>query len=173
MVQDLRLESSGNGYLIWGRVDNPQQLGQVLVKIQQLELTNLVRSEIVIDNTSQAPIVSLLKDNLGITLTGTMPTLKSKSRLIEQLKTTLEVNTVRDLISTEANVSHGDWQHKIIELAGYLPASVYGITIDPDNIMLTGSVEDNFAWQNLDLTLARLFPDRQRLNWVTISDTSI
>ena len=166
LVHDLRLESSGKGYILWGRVDDAFQLGQLLQIVNQLQLTNLVSSEIFISGSGEPASLSVFSDQQRATMTGTLPTIKSRQVLIDQLKSAYGIETIRDLISIEPNIEFSDWIDKWPVLLTILPNGVAGVTINDKFVMVTGTVKSETDWRIIDLDLTRLFPHRQRLNWI-------
>ena len=169
-VRDLRLQSDNKGFVVWGRLDTPQQLGEFLHLRNQLGLQQDVRSEITIDEGEKSAFLTMFSDQSRIILNGVLPTMKIKQKLIRDIKQNLGVYEVTDFITLEPNVSRGDWVDKWAKLLSEMPRSALGISINDDNVLLTGNVADNKQLEDIEKLLDLLFPAKKHMNWLTASN---
>jgi len=166
-VRDLRLESTAREFMVWGRVDDPQTLGRILQARDALGLEQIVRSEIAIARADNHASLTLFSDQKRAFLSGTLPSLSSRQKLTEDIKMLLGVHSIVDLVSIEPNIAHSDWLNKWPKLLAELPESVIGITIDDDSLLVTGVVDSDSQFTQIDRQLSILFPDTERFNWIT------
>jgi hypothetical protein len=169
-VQDLRLESTGKGYIVWGRVDNPVQLGRFLAARNQLGLGSVLHNRIAVSRPERGASVALFSDRRRVIVNGILPTMKSKQQLFGEIIDILPVVEVIDLVSIEPNVAHSEWLSRWPHLLSGLPAGVIGITIDEHNLLLTGTVNSQAQLAEVDTRIGRLFPDSNNINWLTTTD---
>ncbi len=169
-ARDLRLESTAEGFIVWGRVDDPLSLGRILQARNDLGLEGVVQSEIVVAEADNPASLTLFSDQQRVILNGTLPTNKSKQQLIADIKEILGVHNVVDLASIEPNIAHSDWLGKWSALLAGVPRSVIGITIDDESLLITGVVESASELTTIDQQLRILFPDTNRLNWITATN---
>jgi len=167
-VRDLRLESSGNHYIVWGQVDNPFQLGAILQHRNATGLEALVRNEIRVSKADKSASMTLFSDGDSAVLSGRLPTWKSHKNIIEQINNLLGVEEIKDLTSIEPNIAHSEWLGKWPNLLGTLPTGAVGVTIDERSILLTGNVDTDRQWRRLNHNIEKLFPNQNRRNWITI-----
>ncbi len=168
-VRDLRLESTGKGFVVWGRVDDPFQLGDFLATRNALGLAQTVRNEIFIARADKSAAVTLFSDQSRAIVSGVLPTMKSKQQLVADIKDSLGVHDVVDLVSIEPNIAHGDWLIKWPELLANLPQTVIGISIDDNSLLVTGHTQSADQLAQIDRRLDKLLPNQNRLNWMTAS----
>ncbi len=169
-VRDLTLQSSDKTFLIWGRVDDPEKLGRFLYARNNLGLEQVVRSEIVIANADKSASLTLFSDQRQVILNGILPTLKTRQQLIEDIKMHLGVHNIMDLTSIEPNIAHSNWLTQWPQLLAIVPKTALGITIDDHALLITGNVDTQDQLEKIDNRLSQLFPDNNRLNWITASN---
>lgn len=171
LLHDLQLQSSHKGLHIWGRADNPNHLGQLSTLIQHLELENMVINDVVINPGEFKPSVSLLIDPNRATLTGTLPNQSSRSRMVEAIRQQFGEVAISDLTSVEPNVTTSRWIQQWPQLLRLLPSGVAGLSIDPNAVLITGTVTTPAVQHGIDQQLDKRFPDRHRLNWTSLNDS--
>jgi hypothetical protein len=168
-VRDLRLESTAHGFIVWGRVDEPLTLGRFLQARNALGLEQVIQSEITVAEADNSASLTLFTDQKRAILNGTLPTIKSRQELIGDIKKHLGVYSIVDFVSIEPNTAHSAWLTKWPALLESLPRSVIGITIDEDALLVTGVADSKKEFSRIDQQLGTLFPDTERLNWITTS----
>jgi hypothetical protein len=169
-VRGLRLESTAQGFIVWGRVDEPLTLGRFLQARNALGLEQVIQSEIAVAEADNSASLTLFSDQQRAILNGTLPTIKSRQELIRDIKKYLGVYRIVDFISIEPNTAHSTWLIQWPALLESLPKSVIGITIDDDALLVTGVVDSEKQFTRIDQQLGILFPDTERLNWITTAN---
>lgn len=169
-VRDLRLESTAEGFIVWGRVDNPHTLGHFLQARNTLGLEQVVQSEITIAEADNSASLTLFSDQQRAILNGTLPSIKARQQLVRDIKKYLGVHSIMDFISIEPNIAHSAWLTKWPLLLESLPESVIGITIDDDSLLVTGVVDTDSQFTRIEQQLGILFPDTNRLNWISTTN---
>ena len=170
-VHDLRLETSGNGVVVWGRVDSAIELGQISAAIKENNLTTLVDNQIYIDAADRMPEISLFRDNTQAIVSGRLPNHRSRENLISVLERTLGVEQVEDFINIEPNIAFSPWLEQWPRLS-QMPRSVFGLTVADNTVFVTGQVASWAEQQAVVGTLTTMFPEMQLINWLTIADVS-
>ena len=168
-VSDMRLESSGDGFVVWGRVEDPKVLGSFLHQRNQLGLESSLQNEIRVSPAGKQATVTLFSDSRRAVVSGVLPTVATRSRLLSDIRQLLGVDTVVDLTSVEPNVRRSEWLAKWPQLLSQLPPTVVGVSVNDGSILLTGNVDSRETLDTVDSGLAMLFPDIERLNWLTAS----
>ena len=167
VVHDLRLESSGAGTIIWGRVDRPGQLGRILAARNVLGLSDSVDCRIAVKPARRDATVALFGDRQRAIVEGLLPSASARDNLLQDIRESLGIEQVLGHISVEPDVAISPWLENWRELLGSLSGHVFGVTIDEGAVLLTGSVTDDDLARQLDRQLSTLFPDKNRINWVT------
>ena len=166
-VHDLRLESSGDGYVVWGRVDSPEILGVFLEARNQAGLEKIVHNKISVSRGDKEATLALFSDGSQAVVSGILPSAASREKLFSSIRRTLEVREITNLTSIEPNVAIGTWMSNWDKLLGSLPGKVMGITIDEKSVLVTGNVMDIEQIKKLDTSLVNLVPELEHLNWVS------
>lgn len=169
-VHELRLESSGTGYVVWGRVDNPEILGVFLGARNLAGLEKVVRNRISVSKGDKEATLALFSDGSRAIVSGILPSAASREKLFNTIRQILEVEDITDLTSIEPNVAVSAWMSNWSKLIGSVPGKVLGITIDEKSVLVTGNAENNEQMNNLNSSLINLVPEHEHLNWVTNSN---
>ena len=168
-VRGMKLESTDQGFVVWGRVDDAIKLGNILSTRNDLGLGDIVYNQIEVVGADRSASVTLFSDGYQAILNGKLPSAKSKKTIIELIEDHLAVRSIIDLISIEPNIEHSEWLGKWSELLSIIPSDVIGITIDDASLLLTGNTGSEQNVRELDDQLNNLFPDSNNLNWLTTS----
>ena len=72
-VRNLRLESTGDGYVMWGRVDHPETLGRILHTRNSLGLELVVENRIDVSSAPREATITLFSDGNRAVLSGNLP----------------------------------------------------------------------------------------------------
>lgn len=166
-VRDMRLQSTQDGYVVWGRVDNAGQLGEILYTQYQLGLLGVVRNKIVVAQADKPAFLSLFSDRRQAIINGVLPTTKVRQRLIEAIQKILGVGHIMDLTSIEPNIAQSEWLSKWSGLLSVMPEGAIGLSINDKSVMVTGHAGTEQEFDYLDQRLSGLFPHIRMLNWTT------
>ena len=166
-VRDLHLQSSGTGYVVWGQVDNPFQLGTILDARNYLGLGRLVSIRIEVAPAVKTAAVALFSDGKRLIVNGKLPTIKSKQVLLSATTQMLRTSEVIDFISIEPGIAYSKWIPSWTDLLSVLPLDVMGITIEENNLLLTGNADNQAQLTNINAGILKLFPDYNIRNWIT------
>ena len=169
-VSGLRLESSGSGYMIFGKVDDPWTLGEILQALRDLELDEVVHSEISVSKASRNASITLFSDRERVVINGLLPTVAARKKLVDDIRQELNVQQIIDLTSIEPDVARSPWLENWNTLLASLPRTVLGVTIDDSSILVTGNVESQQIIDDVNVQLSTLFPESEQLNWLTATD---
>ena len=170
-VHDLRLETSGDGFVVWGRVDSAIELGQIAEAIKRSNLATLMDNQIYIDTADRTPEISLFRDNTQAIVSGRLPNHRSREILISVLEQTLGVERVEDFINIEPNIAFSPWLEQWPKLR-QMPRSVFGLTVADNAVFVSGQVASFAEQQAVVGTLSTMFPEMQLINWLTIAGVS-
>jgi len=170
LVHDLRLQSTQEGFVVWGRVDNPNSLGEFLYARNETGLSEQVRSEIVVSAADRPASLSLFSDQIQVIVSGILPTVQAREQLLRQTKIGLGISSITDLTSIEPNVAHSRWMDRWSDLLDIIPDSTFGISVNDKSVLLTGTMQSEDAINDADIQLERLFPDLKKLNWITANN---
>ncbi len=170
-VHDLRLETSSDGLVIWGRVDTAQSLGRIILAIEQAGLSQSTDNQVFIDAADRAPEISLFRDSKQAIVSGRLPNHRSRENLLTALQQSLGVDQVEDFINIEPNIAFTPWleQWSILK---QMPRTVFGLTVADDGVFVSGQVSSWAEQQSVTRALESVFPDMQFTNWLTIAGTS-
>ncbi len=170
-VHDLRLETSADGLVIWGRVDTAQRLGEIVLAIEQAGLSQSTDNQIFVDAADRAPEISLFRDSKQAIITGRLPNHRSRENLLTALQQTLGVDQVEDFINIEPNIAFTPWleQWSILK---QMPRTVFGLTVADDGVFVSGQVSSRAEKQSVTEALESVFPDMQFTNWLTVAGVS-
>ena len=170
-VHDLRVESSGDKLIVWGRVDNPVGLGQVVNAIEKNGLSDSIDNQIYIDPADRAPEISLFRDHTQAIVSGRLPNHRSRENLISSLKQVLGVEQIEEFINIEPNISFAPWLEHWPMLK-QMPRSVFGLTVAENGVFVSGQVSSWAEQQSVVESLHSMFPEMQLINWLTIAGVS-
>ena len=171
-IHDLRLQSSGNDLVLWGRVDSSAQLGQVVAAVRQSGLADVIDNQVFVDPAKRGPELSIFRDRSRAVVTGRLPGERARKSLINAMRSALGVDQIEDLISIEPNVAYSPWLEKWSILFPIMPASVFGLTLSEKGVFVSGEVDNELDHNAIDRALASIFPDAQRVNWLTVKPDS-
>ena len=166
-VRELRLESSGAGFTVWGRVDRPERLGRILTARAALGLEQLVRSRIRVSPARAAPRITLFSDRRQAVISGTLPSTKAKERLLADLPQALGTTGLVDLISVEPDVAHAPWLERWGDILTLLPQKIIGLSIDADRVLISGNLDSAEQQDRVSRELAALLSEFRLLDWTT------
>lgn len=169
-VHDLRLETSGNGLVLWGRVDSSEQLGEVMIAIERAELASLVDNQLFVDPATRRPEISLFRDSSRAIVSGRMPGIRARANLIETLKEQLGVTELEAFISVEPNVAFSEWLDRWSVLTPAIPDSAFGLTVADNAVMVSGDAKNKAAHFAVANSLHTMFPDMRIINWMTVGN---
>ena len=82
-VHDVRLDSSAEKLILWGRVDSSQLLGDIVSQIKNTGLDEIVDNRLVIDSAARQPEISLFRDSDRLIISGRLPNQRSRVELLE------------------------------------------------------------------------------------------
>jgi len=169
-VHDLRMETSGNGLIIWGRVDSSEQLGDVIVAIERAEIASLVDNQVFVDPAKRRPELSLFRDRTRAIVSGRMPGIRSRTNLLDTLRDQLGVTELESFVSVEPNVFFSDWLEKLSILTPVIPDSAFGLTVADNAVIVSGDVSSKESHTVLKSALKSMFPDMRIVDWMTVSE---
>ncbi len=169
-VRNLRLTSSGDGFTVWGEVDSPRLLGDILHARRRLGLETLVTSLLEVVPAATAASLALLADRRQAVVSGVLPSVKARETLFGALHDIRRVETIVDRVSIRPDVAHSPWLEAWPALLAALPGNALGITIDDRNLLLTGTVPDRAQYRRIDARIAELLPHVTTLNWLVPAD---
>ncbi len=167
-VHDLRLETSGNGLILWGRVDSSEQLGEVIIAIERAELASLVDNQLFVDPATRKPELSLFRDSTRAIVSGRMPGIRARANLISTLKEQLGVTELESFISVEPNVAFSEWLDKWAVLTPAIPDSAFGLTVAENAVMVSGDTKSRASHLAVANSLNTMFPDMRIIDWMTV-----
>jgi hypothetical protein len=167
-VHDLRVESSGDRLIVWGRVDSATGLGHVVNAIENNGLSAFVDNQIYIDPADRAPEISLFRDHTKAIVSGRLPNQRSREDLITALKQTLGVDQIEEFINIEPNISFAPWLDHWPRFK-QMPRSVFGMTVADNGVFISGQVSSWAEQQSVVEALHSMFPEMQLINWLTIA----
>ena len=170
-VHDLRLETSGDGLVVWGRVNSALELGRISEAIEQGNLVQSIDNQIYIDAADRTPEISLFRDNTQAIVSGRLPNHRSREILITVLEQTLGVERVEEFINIEPNIAFSSWLDQWPRLSR-MPRSVFGLTVADNAVFVSGQVASWAEQQSVVETLNTMFPEMRLINWLTIAGVS-
>jgi len=166
-VRELRLETSGDGFIVWGRVDDPDQLGRILASRNALGLDQIVRNRVRVAPPSAAPQLSMFSDGRQAVISGTLPSVKIKQLVLADIARILGAASIVDLISVEPGILYTPWLQQWEDILHQLPRKTVGLSINADSVVVTGNLDSEEERADLELGLALVFSDSRLLNWTT------
>ncbi len=169
-VHDLRMETSGDGLIIWGRVDSSEQLGEVIVAIERAEIASLVDNQVFVDPAKRRPELSLFRDRTRAIVSGRMPGIRARTNLLDTLRDQLGVTELESFVSVEPNVFFSEWLEKLSILTPVIPDSAFGLTVADDAVIVSGDVSSKESHTALTSSLKSMFPDMRIVDWMTVSE---
>jgi hypothetical protein len=167
-VHDLRVESSGDGLIVWGRMDSANGLGQVVNAIEENGLSEFVDNQIYIDPADRSPEISLFRDHTKAIVSGRLPNHRSRENLINALQKTLGVDQIEEFINIEPNISFAPWLDHW-PMFKQMPRSAFGMTVADNGVFVSGQVSSWAEQQSVVETVHSMFPEMQLVNWLTIA----
>ena len=170
-VHDLRLETSGDGLVVWGRVNSALELGRISEAIEQGSLAQFIDNQIYIDAEDRTPEISLFRDSTQAIVSGRLPNHRSREILISVLEQTLGVERVEDFINIEPNIAFSPWLDQWPRLSR-MPRSVFGLTVADNAVFVSGQVASWAEQQSVVENLSTMFPEMRLINWLTIAGVS-
>ena len=166
-VHELRLESSADGYAVWGRVDTPEILGIFLGARNHAGLEKVLHNRISVSRGGKEATLALFSDGNRAVVSGILPSSTSREKLFASIRRILAVTEITDLTSVEPDVAIGTWMSNWDKLLGSLPGKVLGLTIDENSVLVTGNAVNIEQMNKLDNSLTSLVPELEHLNWVS------
>lgn len=166
-VHELRLESSGDGYAVWGRVDTPEILGGFLEARNRAGLERVMHNRISVSRGNKEATLALFSDGNRAVVSGILPSSASREKLFRAVRRILSVREIIDLSSIEPDVAIGTWMSNWEKLLSSLPGKVLGLTIDQNSVLVTGNAVSVEQLKKLDSSLTSLVPELEHLNWVS------
>jgi len=163
----LRLESSADGYAVWGRVDTPEILGIFLGARNHAGLEKVLHNRISVSRGGKEATLALFSDGNRAVVSGILPSSTSREKLFASIRRILAVTEITDLTSVEPDVAIGTWMSNWDKLLGSLPGKVLGLTIDENSVLVTGNAVNIEQMNKLDNSLTSLVPELEHLNWVS------
>jgi hypothetical protein len=168
-VHDLRLDSSADKLILWGRVDSSRLLGNIIGEIQRAGLDSMVDNRLIIDSADRLPEVSLFRDSDRLIISGRLPNQRSRVALLDAMREELDIQNIEDFINIEPNIAFSPWLDNWSMLLPVMPPSAFGLTVSGNGVMVTGPVSNNAEKSDVIRALDAMFPDMQSEDWLTVS----
>ena len=168
-VHDLRLVSGGNQLWMWGRVDHPGTLGDIVMAMEATGLNEKINSRLVVDPADRPAEISLFRDNSVAVITGRLPSPRSRAALIETLERGMEVAAIEDFTTIEPGIAFSPWLENWSMLLPALPGTPFGLTIDGQRALVSGIMSDQPARAALGDALESMLPDIVLVDWLTLA----
>ncbi len=168
-LRDLHLQTGGTKIQLWGRADNPHQLGRLIDTIARLGLEQQVRNQVVVAPGQFAPVISLFASHKRATITGVLPNQYSRRNLIQAMRKQYHLEHIDEFVSVQPNIAFEHWIQDWPYLLSVLPTTAVGLSIDANAVLVSGLVRDQAAFEQLEQRLLALFPQRRLVNWTQIS----
>ena len=102
---------------------------------------------------------------------GLAPSDRAREDIVRDIREQLGVEQVTGRISVEPDVAFSPWLDQWQPLLAGLGESVFGVTINDQSVLLTGTVENTDAVSDLDRQLETLFPERNIINWAVARES--
>lgn len=169
-VRDLNLQSSGKGFVVWGRVDSAESLGAFLHARNQAGLEQVLDNQIYISRGHTPSRVALFSDGTRAVVEGVLPSIGLQQSLFKTLHEVLDVKEILDMTSVEPNVTTDPWMKSWQQILQALPNSVVGVSINQKTILITGNAADNAQLAAIDSALDSYLPGLKHLNWATAAN---
>ncbi len=168
-VKDLRLMNDGNRYVIWGEVSSSRRLEKITRHISELELTNVIDSNIDVYKSSTPAVLTMLRYNKQITLSGNLPSSFVRDRLLGSTREIFATKVVEYSLNIQQQTDYSSWIEVWPEVVQSIPLDVFGIAVNGSRIFLTGMPESEGQSQGIALRIGELLPDYQVHNWMRVS----
>ena len=166
-VRDLNLQSTGKGYVVWGRLDSAAQLGKFIHARNQAGLEQVIDNQIRVSRGETASRIALFSDGQRAVVEGILPSIGVRQTIFNALNKVLGVDEVLDMTSVEPNVTSDLWMDNWSRILQLLPGSVVGIAINENTVLVTGNAETEDMVMEIDRYLASCLPHLEHLNWTT------
>ena len=167
-VHDVRLDSSAEKLILWGRVDSSQLLGDIVSQIKNTGLDEIVDNRLVIDSAARQPEISLFRDSDRLIISGRLPNQRSRVELLEAMGEKLGIQNIEDFINIEPNIAFSPWLDHWSMLLPVMPPSAFGLTVSGNGVMVTGPVSSDAEKNDVLRALNAMFPDMQSEDWLTV-----
>ena len=167
-VKDLRLMNDGDRYVVWGEVSSSSRLEKIARRISELELTNVIDSNIDVYKSSTA-VLTMLRYNKQITLSGNLPSSFVRDRLLESTREIFATKVVEYSLNIQQQIDYSPWIEVWPEVVQSIPLDVFGIAVNDSRIFLTGMPESEEQSQDIALRIGELLPGYQVHNWMQVS----
>ncbi|MEM7195007.1 MAG: BON domain-containing protein [Pseudomonadota bacterium] len=166
-LHDVQLQTSGDGIAIWGRADNPRDMGLLVSVIEDIEPSYDVHNDVTINSGKFASRISLFSDGSSAILSGKVPSAAVREKLISAV--TARFNGVRIVseLDVEPNTASHDWIDKWPDFLDSLPDGVIGLSIDENNVLLTGKVDSESKRLSIQNLVLRELPSLNSINWLS------
>ncbi len=168
-VHDLRLESSGTGFNLSGRVDSSRQLGLLVTAIDKSGLGTRLENRIFIDSANRKPEISIFRDRQRAVITGRLPSHRARVDLLAAMEEALGVEQIDEFINIEPNIAYSRWLNRWFMLFSTMPETVFGLTVSGDGVMVSGQVSSTSHGQDIERALGSIFPNLRQVNWLTVT----
>lgn len=169
-VHDMRLETSGEGLALWGRVDTGEQLGEIIAAIERAGLNVLIENRIFIDPARRLPEISLFRDSSRAIVNGRMPGIRARADLLSRFERELGVTQLESFVNVEPNIAYSDWLDKWSILIPVMPESSFGLTVAGSAVMVSGQTRNKSAKSALLAAIGSMFPDMRIVDWLTVAE---
>ncbi|MCY4050576.1 MAG: hypothetical protein OXE41_06805 [Gammaproteobacteria bacterium] len=170
LVKDLRLMSDGNKYVVWGEVSSSNRLEKITQRIRELGMASDIKNKIHIHKSNTPAILTMLRYDKQITLSGKLPSSFVRNQLLESTREIFATKIIESSLDILQHVEYSTWIEIWPEVIKSIPLEVFGIAVDNSQVVLTGMPESEEQSQGIALRIGELLPDYQVRNWMRISD---
>jgi hypothetical protein len=168
-VHDLRLETSGTGFMLSGRVDSSRQLGMLSIAIEESGMGTILDNRIFIDPANRQPEISIFRDRHRAVITGRLPSHRARVDLLAAMQAALGVEQIDEFINIEPNIAYSGWLNRWPVLLPVMPESVFGLTVSADGVMVSGQISSARQEHDIERALGSIFPGLRQVNWLTVA----
>jgi len=170
-VKNLRLMGDGIRFVIWGEVSSSNRLEKIARRISELGLTGTVDSRIVVRNSNSPAILTMLRYNNQITLSGSLPSSFVRDQLLQSIHELFTSRSIEYALDIQQQIDYSAWIEVWPQMVQSIPLEVFGIAVNGSQIFLTGMPESEEQSQGIALRVGELLPDYRIHNWMSASSS--
>ena len=170
-VHDLYLTSAGDGFALWGRVDDAGTLGEIQSALVDQDLSDIVISGLEVSPAGRPAEISLFKDRSRAVVSGRLPNPQSLGLLMDTLEDGLDVTAIENFVTLEPNTEFSPWLSRWPVLLPVLPETPFGLTVSGNRALVSGetAVGDESHRTPWSRALESMLPGVELVDWLTIA----
>jgi len=161
----------GIRFVIWGEVSSSNRLEKIARRISELGLTSTVDSRIVVRNSNSPAILTMLRYNNQITLSGSLPSSFVRDQLLQSIHELFTSRSIEYALDIQQQIDYSAWIEVWPQVVQSIPLEVFGIAVNGSQIFLTGMPESEEQSQGIALRVGELLPDYRIHNWMSASSS--